>query len=114
MTATARAASTARGRRHRDEFDATPWPIALLWIGRTSDAPVGEMFLNGLRSLVVFGSITVGAFFATIALPADVPILRLAVGVAAVLVNLLRRRRGPGDRLDLSPRSEGSASPGSG
>ena len=30
MTATARAASTARGRRHRDEFDTTPWPIALL------------------------------------------------------------------------------------
>lgn len=67
---------------------ALTWPIALLWIGRTSDAPVGEMFLNGLRSLVVFGSITVGAFFATIALPADVPILRLAVGVAAVLVGV--------------------------
>jgi O-antigen/teichoic acid export membrane protein len=67
---------------------ALTWPIALLWIGRTSDAPVGEMFLNGLRSLIVFGSITVGAFFATIALPADVPILRLAVGVAAVLVGV--------------------------
>lgn len=40
--------------------------------------------------------------------------LAMSVGVAAVLVNLLRRRRGPGDRLELSPRPEGSASPGSG
>jgi hypothetical protein len=39
--------------------------------------------------------------------------LAMSVGVAAVLVNLLRRRRGPVD-LDLSRRSEGSASPGSG
>jgi hypothetical protein len=40
--------------------------------------------------------------------------LAMSVGVAAVLVNLLRRRRGPADRLEVSPRSEGSASPGSG
>ena len=40
--------------------------------------------------------------------------LAMSVGVAAVLVNLLRRRRGPADNLELSPRSEGSASPGSG
>jgi hypothetical protein len=39
--------------------------------------------------------------------------LAMSVGVAAVLANLLRRRRGPVD-LELSPRSEGSASPGSG
>lgn len=39
--------------------------------------------------------------------------LAMSVGVAAVLVNLLRRRRGPVD-LELSRRSEGSASPGSG
>ena len=39
--------------------------------------------------------------------------LAMSVGVAAVLVNLLRRRRGPAD-LDLSRRSEGSASPGNG
>lgn len=39
--------------------------------------------------------------------------LAMSVGVAAVLVNLLCRRRGPVD-LGLSPRSEGSASPGSG
>jgi hypothetical protein len=39
--------------------------------------------------------------------------LAMSVGVAAVLVNLLRRRRGPVD-LALSRRSEGSASPGSG
>lgn len=39
--------------------------------------------------------------------------LAMSVGVAAVLVNLLRRRRGPVD-LELSRRSEGSASPGTG
>ena len=39
--------------------------------------------------------------------------LAMSVGVAAVLVNLLRRRRGPID-LEVSRRSEGSASPGTG
>lgn len=40
--------------------------------------------------------------------------LAMSVGVAAVLVNLLRRRRGPADTLGLSPRSGASGSPGSG
>ena len=39
--------------------------------------------------------------------------LAMSVGVAAALVHLLRRRRGPVD-LELSRRSEGSASPGTG
>lgn len=39
--------------------------------------------------------------------------LAMSVGVAAVLVNLLRRRRGPID-LEVSRRSDGSASPGTG
>ncbi|PPF28345.1 MULTISPECIES: lipopolysaccharide biosynthesis protein [unclassified Rathayibacter] len=67
---------------------ALTWPIALIWIGRTSDAPAREMFTNGLRSGIAFGSITVGSFFSTVWIAADQPVLRLLVGGAAVLVGV--------------------------
>jgi PST family polysaccharide transporter len=31
------------------------WPFTLLWLRRVSDAPVGEMFWNGLRAFIVYG-----------------------------------------------------------
>jgi PST family polysaccharide transporter len=67
---------------------ALTWPTALIWIGRTSDAPVREMFTNGLRSGITFGSITVGAYFSTVWIAADQPVLRLLLGGAAVLVGV--------------------------
>jgi PST family polysaccharide transporter len=73
---------------------ALSWPTALLWIRRASDAPVGRMFGNGLRALVVFGAASVVSWLGTRELPTDAHVLRLLVGalvlvaVAGVLVLL--------------------------
>ncbi|MBB3676978.1 lipopolysaccharide biosynthesis protein [Modestobacter versicolor] len=64
---------------------ALSWPTALLWIRRASDAPVGRMFGNGLRALVVFGTASAVSWLSTRELPADAHVLRLLVG-ALVLV----------------------------
>ncbi|WP_159600383.1 lipopolysaccharide biosynthesis protein [Agromyces humi] len=67
---------------------ALSWPVALIWIARVSDAPAGQLFRNGLRSLVVFGIAAGASFASTVALPEDAYVIRLAVGLAALVVAL--------------------------
>jgi len=67
---------------------ALTWPVGLLWIARHSDAPVREMFFNGLRTVAIFGIATVASYAATMALPPDAYLLRLGVGLAALVATL--------------------------
>ena len=61
------------------------WPISILWLRRVSDAPVGMMFGNGLRTLVVYGAGTAVSYLSTAFVP-DLPAaVRLLIGVAALL-----------------------------
>ena len=64
---------------------ALAWPVALVWIARTSDAPAGRMFRNGLRTGLVFSAASPLPSLSTVALPDDAHALRLVVGVVAVL-----------------------------
>lgn len=64
---------------------ALSWPVSLLWLTRVSDAPTRAMFSNGLRTLVVFSAASAASWLATFALPTDAHLLRLAVGLVALL-----------------------------
>lgn len=64
---------------------ALSWPVSLLWLSRVSDAPVRNMFVNGVRTLVVFSAGSAASFASTVALPTDAHALRLAVGMLALL-----------------------------
>lgn len=67
---------------------ALTWPIGLFWISRTSDAPARTMFLNGLRTIVIFGAATAVSYASTVALPADRYLVRLVVGFVALVATL--------------------------
>jgi PST family polysaccharide transporter len=64
---------------------AVMWPLSLLWIRRVSDAPVGAMFANGARAIVVFGTGCLSSALATWGIPTDLPFIRVAVGGVAIL-----------------------------
>lgn len=64
---------------------ALSWPVSLIWIARVSDAPARAMFLNGVRTLVVFSSASAVCWLSTSALPASDHVLRLVVGLVALL-----------------------------
>ncbi|WP_455133502.1 lipopolysaccharide biosynthesis protein [Microbacterium aurum] len=61
------------------------WPLSLLWIRRASTAPVGTLFLNGARAVIVFGSGCVVSALATQPIDADLPFVRVAVGAVVLL-----------------------------
>ncbi len=59
---------------------AIMWPLSLLWIRRVSDAPVGAMFANGARAIIVFGTGCVVSALSTLWISTDLPFVRVAVG----------------------------------
>ena len=61
------------------------WPIGLLWIARTSDAPAGAMFRNGLRTISVYVFAGGASYLATMGMPTDAYLMRLLVGAAALV-----------------------------
>lgn len=61
------------------------WPITLLYLSRCSDAPTGAMFLNGARTLIVFGTATLASYAATSGLEPELVWPRLALGLATLL-----------------------------
>ncbi|TFV96970.1 lipopolysaccharide biosynthesis protein [Leifsonia flava] len=61
------------------------WPIALFWISKVSDVDAKRLFLNGLRMIIVFGIATGASYASTLAVPADQPLLHLAIGSVALL-----------------------------
>lgn len=63
---------------------ALQWPVALWWLGRVSDAPVGDVFRNGARTILVYGSGAVVGLLSTLWLEDASPWLALAIGAAAL------------------------------
>ncbi|RDI26793.1 PST family polysaccharide transporter [Rhodococcus sp. AG1013] len=61
---------------------AITWPLGLYWTSRISDAPVWEMFTNGLRTLAVYTAAAVVAYLAARSL--SNPIAEVGVGAAAM------------------------------
>lgn len=61
------------------------WPISILWLRRVSDAPVGMMFTNALRTLLVYGVGTGLSYLSTAFIPGVPALVRLLVGGLALL-----------------------------
>ncbi|MDY0910384.1 lipopolysaccharide biosynthesis protein [Microbacterium sp. CFBP9034] len=64
---------------------ALMWPLVLLWIHRTSDAPAGALLANGARAIVVYGTACIVSYFATIGIPSGLTWIRLLTGTAVLL-----------------------------
>lgn len=64
------------------------WPIGCLWLAGRSTAPMGTLFLNGLRIGSVYAVAAGASYLTTIALPGDAVLLRLGVGFAAFVAAL--------------------------
>ncbi|WP_243075662.1 lipopolysaccharide biosynthesis protein [Microbacterium sp. SS28] len=64
---------------------AIMWPLSLLWVRRSSDAPVGAMFFNGARAIIVFGLGCVVSGFSTIWIDPELPFIRVIVGGLVLL-----------------------------
>lgn len=64
---------------------AAVWPVALLWVGRVSDAPVRLMFLNGARTLMIFMTGGLLSYLVTSFLPLDWHVARLLLGAVVLL-----------------------------
>lgn len=66
---------------------ALSWPLGMIWI-RASDAPVGQLFKNGCRTLAVYGGAAIVAHFSTEFTDIK-PIGEIAVGAAAMIASCL-------------------------
>ncbi|QIG38555.1 lipopolysaccharide biosynthesis protein [Microbacterium sp. 4R-513] len=64
------------------------WPIGLLWLRRRSTAPLLRLFLNGLRTLIVYGLAAAASYASTLLLPEASPFLRIGVGLLTFLAAL--------------------------
>lgn len=64
---------------------AVMWPLSLLWIRRASDAPVWEMFLNGGRSILVFGFGCLVSAAATFWIDPGLPFVHVLIGGVVLL-----------------------------
>jgi PST family polysaccharide transporter len=64
------------------------WPITLYWLSRVSDAPVRQMFGNGLRTILAYGFGTLISFASANLVVADQLVLRLLVGSAGLAAAL--------------------------
>ena len=64
---------------------AIMWPMGLLWVRRSSDAPVGAMFFNGARSTLLFASGCVVSAVSTLGIDEDLPFVRVLVGGVVLL-----------------------------
>ena len=61
------------------------WPFSLWWVARSSDAPARGLFFNGMRTISAYGFATFVSYLSTAFLPEDQLILRIVVGIAALL-----------------------------
>jgi O-antigen/teichoic acid export membrane protein len=61
------------------------WPFGLWWLGRVSAAPVLEMFVQGVRSIVAYGVAGVISYALSLVVPEGMPLLRVAVGALGFL-----------------------------
>lgn len=59
------------------------WLVGLVWVSRVSDAPVREMFTNGLRTLLVYGCGAVAGYLASGVV--DGPLPKVGVGLVAMV-----------------------------
>ncbi|WP_345801564.1 lipopolysaccharide biosynthesis protein [Microbacterium sp. AZCO] len=64
---------------------AVMWPLSLLWVRRSSDAPVKAMFFNGARAIIVFGLGCVVSGLSTIWIDPELPFIRVLVGGVVLL-----------------------------
>ena len=64
------------------------WPIGLLWVRGRSTAPLLRLFLNGLRTLSVYGIAVVASYASTALMPEASPFLRIGVGLGSFLAVL--------------------------
>jgi len=64
------------------------WPANLWWLRRVSDAPVGQIWRNGARTVLVYGWALVASAAATHWLAPDATWLALGVGAVALAVAL--------------------------
>ncbi|MBO3088785.1 lipopolysaccharide biosynthesis protein [Cellulomonas dongxiuzhuiae] len=101
------------------------WPANLWWLHRVSDAPVGQIWRNGARTVLVYGWALVASAAATRWLPPGSTWLALATGalalvaalaLAALVVPAYRRdlRTVAGLRHQLRGRGDPPAAPGAG
>lgn len=65
---------------------ALMWPLSLLWIRRSSDAPVWDMFTNGGRAIVVFGTGCVISGLSTFWIDPALPFVRVILGTLVLLL----------------------------
>jgi len=68
--------------------NALLWPMSVFWLVRGSIAPAGRLFVGALRTLVVYGLAAGASFVATVAIPGDLSLLRLGVGLGALIAAL--------------------------
>lgn len=64
------------------------WPIGILFLRGRSTAPLLRLFLNGLRTLSVYGVAAVASYASTLLLPDASPFLRIGVGLVAFVAAL--------------------------
>jgi PST family polysaccharide transporter len=64
------------------------WPIGILWLRGRSTAPLLRLFLNGMRTLTVYGVAAVASYASTLLLPEASPFLRIGVGLAVFVATV--------------------------
>ncbi|MGC5172932.1 lipopolysaccharide biosynthesis protein [Micromonospora sp. DT81.3] len=65
------------------------WPIGMLWLRGRSTAPLLRLFLNGLRTLAVYGVAAVASYASTMLLPEASPFVRIGVGFVSLIAALV-------------------------
>lgn len=67
---------------------AIMWPFSLWWIGRISDAPVKQMFMNGARAIAAYGVSGAISFAVSMLVPSDLYMAQIGAGLLGMLAPL--------------------------
>jgi PST family polysaccharide transporter len=68
---------------------ACMWPIGLVWLARTSDAPALAMAKNGVRCLLAYSAVAAAAYAAVWLVPGASPFLKIAASLVGMLAAML-------------------------
>lgn len=65
------------------------WPIGLVWLARSSDAPALAMAKNGARCMLAYSACAAAAYAAVCLVPSAAPFAKVAVSLTGMLVAML-------------------------
>lgn len=77
------------------------WPLGMLWLSRKSTASMGHLFLNGLRTLAVYGVAAGASWVSTQGIDPEAPFLQVLVGLVVFVAVLAAALVVPAFRRDV-------------